>query len=49
MESMWPGSHVIESRLELGLGMRVLHGVHMVTEIKEYDIRAHGYGMVTLR
>ena len=22
------------------------HGVHMVMEIKEYDIRAHGYGMV---
>jgi len=22
------------------------HGAHMVTEIKEYDIRAHGYGMV---
>jgi len=25
------------------------HGAHMVTEIKEYDIRAHGYGRVALR
>jgi len=25
------------------------HGAHMVMEIKEYDIRAHGYGMVALR
>ena len=29
------------------------HGVHMVhicmTEIKEYDIRAHGHGIVALR
>jgi len=25
------------------------HGTHMVMEIKEYDIRAHGYGMVALR
>ena len=22
------------------------HSAHMVMEIKEYDIRAHGYGMV---
>jgi len=31
----------------------VPHGVHMMhtfmTEIKEYDVRAHGYGMVALR
>jgi len=25
------------------------HGAYMVMEIKEYDIRAHGYGMVALR
>jgi len=25
------------------------HGAHIVTEIKEYDIRTHGYGMVALR
>jgi len=25
------------------------HGAHMVTEIKEYDIRAYGYDMVALR
>jgi len=25
------------------------HGAHMVMEIKEYDIRAHGYSMVALR
>ena len=24
------------------------HGVYMVTEIKEYNIRTHVYGMVTL-
>jgi len=31
----------------------VPHGVHMVhvymAEIKEYDVRAHGHGMVALR
>jgi len=31
----------------------VSHGVHMmhtcIMEIKEYDVRAHGYGMVALR
>jgi len=26
-----------------------IHGAHIVIEIKEYDIRAHGYGMVALR
>ena len=25
------------------------HGTCMVTEIKEYDVRAHGHGMVALR
>jgi len=25
------------------------HGAHMVTEIKEYNVRAHGHGMVALR
>jgi len=25
------------------------HGIHMVIEIKEYDIRAHEHGMVALR
>ena len=25
------------------------YGTYMVMEIKEYDIRAHGYGMVALR
>ena len=25
------------------------HGAHMVTEIKEYDVRAHEHGMVALR
>jgi len=25
------------------------HGAYMVMEIKEYDIRVHGYGMVALR
>jgi len=25
------------------------HGAHMVMEIKEYDIRVHGYGMIALR
>jgi len=25
------------------------HGACMVTEIKEYDVRAHGHGMVALR
>ena len=23
-----------------------IHGAYIVTEIKEYDVRAHGYGMV---
>ena len=26
-----------------------IHSTHIVTEIKEYDIRAYGYGMVALR
>ena len=26
-----------------------IHGAHMVTEIKEYNVRAHGHGMVVLR
>jgi len=26
-----------------------IHGTYMVTEIKEYDIRTHGYSMVALR
>jgi len=53
------GSRRIRKSLEkeLGLGMMsrdngsswCTHGIHMVTEIKEYDIRAHGYGMVALR
>jgi len=25
------------------------HGAYMVMEIKEYDIRVYGYGMVALR
>jgi len=25
------------------------HGACMVMEIKEYDVRAHGYGIVALR
>jgi len=25
------------------------HGTHMVTEIKEYDIKAHEHGMLALR
>jgi len=25
------------------------HGVHIVTEIKEYDVRAYGHGIVTLK
>jgi len=25
------------------------HGAYMVTEIKEYDIRAYGHGIVALR
>ena len=25
------------------------HGAHMVMEIKEYDVRAHGHSIVVLR
>ena len=46
-----------ESRSELGLGVMsrdmssswCTHSAYMVTEIKEYDIRAHGHGMVALK
>ena len=46
-----------ESREELGLGIMsrdmssswYTHSVHMVTEIKEYDIKAYEHGMVALR
>jgi len=53
------GSRRIRKSLEKELGLEMMsrdngsswctHGTHMVTEIKEYDIRAHGYGMVALR
>jgi len=26
-----------------------IYGAYIVTEIKEYDVRAHGHGMVVLR
>jgi len=26
-----------------------IHNTYMVTEIKEYDVRAHGHSMVVLR
>ena len=46
-----------ESRSELGLEMTSMdmgsswctHGACMVTEIKEYDVKAHEHGMVALR
>ena len=46
-----------EFRLELGLGVTsrdmssswCTHGICMVMEIKEYDIRAYGHSMVALR
>ena len=46
-----------ESRLELGLEVMsgnissswYTHGVCMVMEIKEYDVRVHKHGMVALR
>ena len=41
--------------VELGMMSRNMssswctHGAHMVTEIKEYDVRAYRYSMVALR
>ena len=49
------GSRRIGKSLRLGVISRdkgsswYTHDVHMVTEIKEYDVRAHGHGMVALR
>ena len=53
------GSRRVGKSLEKELGLGVMsrdmssswctHGAHMVMEIKEYDIRAYGYGIVALR
>ena len=45
----------LEKELRLGVTSRdngsswYTYGAHMVMEIKEYDVRAHGHGMVALR